>query len=222
MKLFTIKIKIKDRDLIVFYPENDDTIFGTLECIKNNKFHFDKINLNNNVFVDIGCNIGVVSMVAATLYPNSKVYSFDASELAINCLRLSCAVNGILNINPYNLAVGDKNEKVRFYSNSKEFSCLVEEGLNSSNPTYDSETQKIKIDEIFESPLLGLDKIKLLKMDIEGGEFSIFKHLFSNRPDLLARIENLHLEIHQYLEFEPEKLKADIMKFFGEKVCFDT
>lgn len=217
-------LSINNSPFYVFHPKNDNTIYGTLSCLQNNKFHLTEIDFGDgDVMIDIGCNIGLVSMVAAHLYPNIKVFSFDASPKAIECVKRGCAANGIINVQSFNVAVGSAQlEDIKFYSNGSDLSCLVQEGLNSSNPVEDCSINMVSIDEIFDSYLLGIDRVKYLKMDIEGGEFSIFEYIYNKRKDILDRIDYLHLEIHGYKEFKPDELKERIVQTFGNRVFFDT
>lgn len=214
------EISINNSPLYLLHPENDDSIFGTLACLREGRFCLEKIPLNKgDIYIDIGCNIGVISLILAKINPTSRIFSFDASPTSIQCLRTSAAINQITNIHSFHLAVGDSRERdVKFYSNGKEISCLIEEGKNTgANETFDSCVDKVAIDDIFDSPIFGIDRVKWLKMDIEGGEFCIFERLFSFRPDILDRIDFLNLEIHQFKQFGPEILKQRVLEKFGDK-----
>jgi FkbM family methyltransferase len=217
-------LQINNDPLHFVHIENDDTIYGTLSCLQNDKFHFRDVQFNEgDIIVDIGCNVGLVGLVLSKISPKIKVYSFDASKLAIDCARMSAGLNGLINFEAYNLAIGAVNQaNVTFFSNGKDASCLVEDGLNKSNNVPENTVNKIKIDEIFDSPFLGISKVKYLKMDIEGGEFEIFDRLFTHRPDILDRIEYLHIEIHPYQEFHPIELENKIKAKWGNKVFFDV
>ena len=224
MELTIKTLSLNGRPLKIFHPVNDDTIFGTINCLQSNRFHLqDIVFKDGDVVVDIGCNVGLVSLVAAALYPQIRVYAFDASAVSIAALRHAAAANQLPNIQAFQVAVGANDARdVQFFSNGKDVSCLVEAGLNSSNPVLDSTVNKISIDTIFDSPLLGINRVAYLKMDIEGGEFEIFKRLFAHRMDILNRIDLLHMEIHPYPQYNPEQLRTDLQNHFGSRVFFDT
>lgn len=218
------KLSVNGQDMHFFAPENDHTIYGTLSCIQNRKFHIDDVGFQDgDVFVDIGCNVGLLSMLVAILYPKVKVYSFDASPTAIEALRMGVAANGLLNLQAYNVAIGAKFQKdIKFFSDGQNASCLIEDALRSGNNFLDATVNKIPVDEIFDSTLLGIDRVKFLKMDIEGGEFEIFDRLFSQRTDILDRVDFLHLEVHEFKELNPDGLRTKITERFGSRVFFDT
>lgn len=217
-------IQINGQPFHFFHPPDDDTRFGTLSCLQADKFSLSKVSFGpDDVFVDIGSNIGLVGLVVAKLFPGVKVYAFDASDLAIKAARQSAAANGLTNYLAFQVAVGAEAKKgVQFYSNGKDKSCLVGEGLNSSNPVPELRVDQISIDEIFDSPLLGIDKVRYFKADVEGHEHPIFARLFGARTDILDRIDYLHLEVHNYLEYKPDELIAKVKTQWGPRVFFDT
>lgn len=217
-------IQINGQPFSFYHPPGDDTIHGTLSCLQNNKFHLNEIPfVDGDVVVDIGCNVGLLGLVIARLFPSVNVYGFDASNIAVEAARAGAMANGLINYQAYNVAIGAVNQaNIKFFSNGKDKSCLVEDGLNKDNKVPEISINKIKIDEIFDSPLLGIGKVKFLKMDIEGGEFEIFDRLFNHRPDIIDRIEYLHLEVHQYQEFQPAELEGKVKAKWGNKVFFDV
>lgn len=217
-------IQINSQPFHFFHPPDDDTRFGTLSCLASDKFSLSKVSFGpGDVFVDIGSNIGLVGLVVAKLFPGVRVYAFDASDLAVKAARQSAAANGLTNYLAFQVAVGGESKKgVQFFSDGKNKSCLVGAGLNSSNPVPELRVDQIAIDEIFDSPLLGIDKVRMLKLDAEGAEFALFDRLFGARTDILDRIEYLHLEVHNYLEYKPDELIARVKEQWGARVFFDT
>lgn len=217
-------IGINGESFHFFRPPDDDTMYGTLSCLQHNRFHLTEVPfVPGDVMVDIGSNIGLVGLMVAKLMPKVRVYAFDASDLAVRASRQTAGINGLTNYMAFQVAVGAEAKKgVQFYSNGKDKSCLVGEGLNSSNPVPELRVDQIAIDEIFDSPLLGIDKVRFFKADVEGAEYAIFGRLFSARSDLLERIDFLHLETHDYREFKPDDLIARVKSQWGSRVFFDT
>ncbi len=222
--LLAKSISVNGQPLTFFHPENDDSVYGTMSCLRENKFRLDEVPFApGDVVVDMGSNIGLVSLVLARINPSLRIYAFDASKLAIECLRRSCAVNGITNIESFHLAVGAEDQRdVVFFSNGKDVSCLVEQGLNSSNPVQDNKVNKMGIETLFDSVVFGIDKVRYMKSDIEGAEHYLFRHLFEKRPDILDRIEYVHLEVHPYEHLDPEGLRAKMQERFGAKLFLET
>jgi FkbM family methyltransferase len=166
---------------------NDYSIFnyGTIDYISNSIITykcwepnvtnlFDTIIHNNNdcVILDIGCNIGYFSLVSSKHKNINKILSIDGNTQNITMLNMSCIYNNISNIYPINVCVADKktyykmaNKDVIDKNNNigglsfKE----IDEGENK-----DIYIKTLTIDDIIDE--YKLNKIDLLKIDIEGGE----------------------------------------------------
>lgn len=204
--------------LAITGPKGDGTAWGTMSGIKKNEFRFDKVKfLGGDVFLDLGCNIGVISCFVAKMFPQVNVIGIDASPVAIRLAKINATNNKLINTYFFNVAVGTEDKKnVSFYSNSKEITCLIDEKFKRG---YIDEyhCNLVSLATIIETAILGIDKIKYLKVDIEGNEFELFDYLFDQRPDLLDKIEYIHLEVHNYKELAPEKLRIRVKEKFGEK-----
>jgi FkbM family methyltransferase len=220
-------VNFQDQNLIFFYPENDTTAKGSAYGLAQNEYTKNLTNINfqkNDIIVDLGCNVGIVSMIIAKLYPFVKIYAFDPSPISIKCLQLGCIYNNITNIQSFEFGVGIKNEKnVKFYSTDNDISCLIEE--KSMDPS-DTKTKYsllnlISIDEIFNNPLLNINKIKYMKVDIEAKEFELFDYLFEQKPEFLDRIDFLNVEVHPFSGSpKSEKLKTDLKNKFNNRIFF--
>jgi FkbM family methyltransferase len=212
---------VNGRLMTIFHPPDDPVCKGTIKSFGDNQFAFEKVGFQpQDVMLDIGCNCGVVSLFAARMFPDIRIIAFDAGEVSCLCLKLAAATNKMTNIEVHHLAVGDANRKgVRFYSNGAHMSNLVCDACHTAEHVhFDSTVDMVAIDEIFDSPILNIDRVKYLKMDIEGAEYDIFDHLFEKRPDILDRIDYLHIERHTVVDRDPVALGASIKKRFGDRV----
>lgn len=212
-------ISIEDTNLSIISPYNDDTIYGTIESIRENFFKINEINFKDgDYFIDLGCNIGLLSCYVAKKFPFVRVLSFDASPISIGCLKVNIFKNELSNIQVFHKAIGGKTEKnIKFYSNNKEISTLIEEKLDTEDRKDFYYCDKVDILDLLESPVLGIDKVKYLKIDIEGSEFEVFDSIFKKNPDILNKIEYLNLEIHKRPEEDFDGLKNKLKFIFKEK-----
>lgn len=207
------KTTLSDREFTYYAPVNDETVCGTYWAIKEGDFKIDKIMFDSgDVIIDIGSNVCLFSCFVAKMFPFVKIYAFDANPLACLCARINRNVNNITNLEIFNKAIGAENRRdVKFYSSIKETS-------NSTGENYSSRAGKletcdqISINEIFENKLLGINKIKYLKIDVEGMENEIIN---SMDREIIPQIEHLHLEIHSY-EWAGS-LKQKTLELFGKK-----
>lgn len=62
----------------------------------------------HDVFFDIGANVGVYSLYAASLYPEMKIYAFEPMEANYETLHRLRKFNEFTNIIPMRYAIGDR------------------------------------------------------------------------------------------------------------------
>ena len=131
--------------------------------------------------IDVGANIGYYSILLGHLVGDSgKVHSFEANPEIFSILNDNVKVNYLNRRISTNLnAVYSKNEKLTFY---------VEEQFNGNSSIIEPEeeyfkqfgtnnikkieAQGISLDEYFKESQEIFD---LIKIDVEGGEFEVFK-----------------------------------------------
>lgn len=223
MKILKYELNIGNNQTMFFFaPENDSVVPGTIAGLSKNNWKLDKIDFKpEDVFVDIGCSVGILSMFVAKMFPFIKIHSFDANPIAIECLKMGIKANNITNINYYNLAIGDENRSnVEFLTYNENESCLVQKELCTNERFTKYLCDLICIDKIFDD--FNLTKIKYLKMDIETGEFPVFDFIFEKRRDILDKIEFLQIELHPFDQSFPrsKNLKEKLDAHFKEKVFY--
>jgi len=121
----------------------------------------------DDVFIDIGANIGQHSMFAASIVEkNGKVYSFEPIPRIYKQLLDSVHINKFNNIvNVYNLALGEKDNVQTLYISSKNIggsSLIKTQGADEK-----IEVKMTKGDNI----LLQLQQVNFIKIDVEGYEY---------------------------------------------------
>jgi|SRR3989344_2536866 len=138
--------------------------------------------------IDIGAYVGDFSIMAAKLFPGSNIYAFEPAPDSYHCLLVNILANSVTNINPFSIAVTDKNGQQQLFDPGPG-------GQRSLNPTPKSskpfKVQTQTLSWIFNS--LKISTCDLLKMDSEGAEYEI---LFSTPPDIFKKIKRIALEFH--------------------------
>lgn len=135
----------------------------------------------NIKILDIGANLGTVSIMLAKHQPSAKIYSFEPEPTNFGMLLLNMQINDVKNIIPYNFAVGTNESFINMYLNSTNFG-----DHRSFIPTQELESgqmfdrQKIPILKV--NPLrvlndsLGGDApnyFDLIKIDTQGADFDV-------------------------------------------------
>jgi FkbM family methyltransferase len=149
------------------------------------RFISDKIP-PNGWFLDLGMNIGAISIPVKTLRPDVKIVGVEAAPWVYNHLQRNLALNGLSDVTVINKALFDRdNESIPFYSPADAF------GKGSLSPVFTNEA--IQVTTITMDTLVketGAAKVSFIKIDVEGYEYYVFKGgaetlTPSDAPDIL-------------------------------------
>ena len=132
---------------------------------------------NNSIIIDAGANIGVFSLFALHLSPDSKIYAFEPTTKIFNIFQKTIAENNLFNhIHLFNIALGDEDKKVMLMKS--------QEGLEVGNIIADSnalikerffvgseEISMMTLDKFVQKN--NIKKVDFIKIDTEGYEKQI-------------------------------------------------
>lgn len=133
--------------------------------------------------LDIGANIGFYAKIISNLVgPKGKVYCFEPDKT--NYKYLVKNTKGISNINLFNLAVSDKEEVIKVYKSKL---------LNVDHRTYPVNNYD-SVEEINAKSIDGMlgkdiERIDLIKIDIQGFELTAFKGM----QNVLSKQNNIKI-----------------------------
>lgn len=187
----TLKIKVNLSDWIqqqIFFLDYSDI----------NGISFLKKTLKkDNVFIDIGANIGAYTLIASKLVEKTgMVIAFEPVNTINKMLIDNIKMNGLTNIIVEKKAVYDQNTNLELFI-SNEQNMGMSSILNHSHES--GEKQKIEaitLDNYVQ--LKKLAKIDLVKIDIEGAEIHALKgmkqSLVKFKPTLIIEISDGILE----------------------------
>jgi len=146
----------------------------------------EKILQPGDVFLDIGANFGYFSILASSIVrKNGYVIAFECNPNILPLLKENIALNKCKNVNVYEHALGDQTGEISFFLSD------TDSGQGSLDKDEGSEKINVKI---FKYDDLDLkERIKLIKIDVEGAELRVLKgmeKLFSsgNRPYVICEI----------------------------------
>jgi FkbM family methyltransferase len=138
------------------------------------------------VFVDIGANLGYLSLVAARVVgERGKVICFEPNQENCKLIYLSAKLNGFENIEIYPFALADENKAV-IYDDMEGNGIISAFDSNLESTPLRSIVRALTLD----SALRDEDSIDVLKMDIEGAEYMVMRGaagvLKRHRPVILS------------------------------------
>ncbi len=168
----------------------------------------EKLLRNGDVYVDVGANIGYDSLLASNCVGGSgKVVSIEASPTIYSLLSNNIARNRASNIRPVNVAVSDCRKTLVIYagkpSNIGKTTTIEARGLRK-----ECSVQALPIDEILSVD--ELNRVSLIKIDIEGAELPVLNHLIDN---LSKYPENISIIVEASVQDDPEEWARVFLRF---------
>lgn len=161
-------------------------------------YNFDSIDFKyGDVVIDIGGNIGMVSIYLAKKYPFLKIYAFEPVKQNYENFLKNIELNNINEdiIKVFNLAITKDRRDVILTSpfNNSGASNIYNHFRGSGNiiSNNDISIKSITFDDIFSNN--NISKCKLLKIDCEGAEYEI---LYSANVENLKNCEYMRAEFH--------------------------
>lgn len=222
-RFFAKTLKRKKHSIIInnqqfyFY----DIIFslgytGVVKDMENDCYGLSKIDFKeNDIVIDIGANIGMVSLYLAKKYPFLKIYAFEPFKISYDSFIKSIKINNISGktIYPFNKAVTKDGRNIVMETTDLLNSVSSTVAFKKKESKRDNIIQSITLDNIIETVLSEnkQDHIKLLKMDCELSEYEILKN---TKIENLKKISYLSAEFHEKDGFgNPAELEAYVKKY---------
>lgn len=120
----------------------------------------------DSVCLDVGANLGAITLVMAHLCPEGRVHGFEAAGENAAYLRANLVANGATNATAHHLALYDRDGTLTLhftssYAGGSFVSDLVDEGQAEEVPTR-------RLDDWMAGE--GIDRLDVVKLDVEGAE----------------------------------------------------
>ena len=144
-----------------------------------------------DIILDIGANEGMFSIMMAKLYPMVRVIALEPVPFTYYHLIKNKELNKCGNIDTYNVGVGKPGQHTISLVTNKS----KESGGSTAFCTFNPEAHEmmevglVSLDDAFD--LYGIDRCRLLKIDVEGSEYDI---LYPST--VLGRVDSLVIEVH--------------------------
>jgi len=165
----------------------------------------DSILKPGNTVVDIGANIGLISLYAAKLVGSSgKVYSIEPHPKIFSYLEKNIQLNNSTIIKLNNVCLGETNGMVSFSDGKSDDQNQVQLDSNGL------QVPMIRLDEFDISET----RINLLKIDVEGYELNVFKGAI----ETLKKVQAIYLEVNVNINSESFGYTAvELFSFLGQQ-----
>jgi FkbM family methyltransferase len=178
-----LEVKSKKNRVVYSLPNLNENI--AVEIFTNGEYEPDIIDLLSKLmlvldgaFVDVGANIGSITMPLAKQNKERSFLLVEASPWIFNVLRKNLENNFLSNAKALNVCMSDqKSDAVKFFAPKGKF------GKGSMKEVFTNEfelVESITLDELIKNE--GAAKIALIKVDVEGFE----QQVFTGGRDLLS------------------------------------
>jgi FkbM family methyltransferase len=186
---FTFSLRRKTSDFAVF---KQIFISDEYEVI----FNFDKSVYN--YILDAGANIGLATILFKKHFMNATILSVEPEETNFNCLKRNIELNRCENIIPLNCGIWYENTVLSIDKNfrdKREWSFTLK---NKEKADIDKDTiPAFSINDLVLKHKFS--KIDLLKIDIEGGEYFVFRE--NSDLSFLKITRTILMELHDDTDF---------------------
>ena len=221
-----INQKIKIGDLV--FKFNPDRNLSKSEIVEKQAKSYEiaivsamkSILKPGDIFIDVGSNIGYLSIVGAALVgKKGEVHSFEPIPAYFQDAKMVADLNNEYEIVVNNFALGDKNENLEiqmtnepFIGNSTFLPEILAEGISKQSISVPVR----RLDEYIEKMIEHKDRIRLIKIDVEGFESLVLKGMegffqkYIYRPDIICEIK---LEAYAKLGFSLVQLNEFMNKY---------
>ncbi|MEN9552073.1 MAG: hypothetical protein RI935_450 [Candidatus Parcubacteria bacterium] len=173
----------------VFYSPYAFWLWTHKEREKDEELFFEKFLKEGDVVVDCGAHLGTLTITASKIVGDrGHVYAYEAHPRTFSFLKKNIHDNECKNVTALHVAVTDTNQSVRF----------SDYYVNDMNSVEENGPLEVTGNTLA-SLLYDVEKIDLLKLDIEGSELPAL----IGACDVLERVKAVYYEIekHAYERF---------------------
>ena len=142
----------------------------------------------DDIVIDVGANIGTTALASANMVgPKGKVFAFEPHPRIFRFLNANIRLNGHTNIETFNVALGDRGNILTLSNNYSDDQNRIEMKQSSKHLL---KIRVKRLDDVLGDNLKGVDRIALLKIDVEGFE----KFVIDGTPEILSRCGCVYFE----------------------------
>jgi FkbM family methyltransferase len=181
------KIEIQD-DLLLFTTRKDNIklVFNGLD---RRGVPFDILNFDyyeqedenvlfnlledDAVILDVGANIGWYSMLFSKRFPLSKIYSFEPIQDTYKYLVTNITLNHASNVFPFNIGLSEKEGSSTYFYFPGGSVLASEKNLIQCSKAQETVCKVDVLDKFITTQKI--DRIDLIKCDVEGAELFVIK-----------------------------------------------
>ena len=156
------------------------------------------------VIVDAGANIGLASILFANRYPRARIYAIEPERSNFDLLVEN--VRPYDNVVPIQAALWGENTTINIVDPGEGAWGFMTDAAGDGH-----EVSAITVDRLMDD--YDIDRIDILKIDIEGAE----KEVFADNPAWIDRVGSIICELHERLKGGCNRSFYDSTRGFAEE-----
>lgn len=185
-------VEVNGIDLQIADYESSVVTADILRDLKRDDYNIDNIDFSpGDVVIDIGANIGIISVYIAKRYPLVRIYAYEPIPDNYKHLLKNIELNNAKNVTPCNMAITNDGRSfgmtVHMSSNSGGATGYLEDMNLPGHRSF--MVDSMTLGDVFEKN--GIERCRLLKIDCEGAEHEILMGC-----NILNRMDYLSGEFH--------------------------
>ena len=142
-------------------------IFAFREYYEPELTYLEKILSSRKVFIDVGANFGVYTLVASRLVGETgRVLAFEPTAQSFKMLQRNIELNRFSNVRAFQVALAHRRSKAWLHYGWDPVGNWLGEGPLSSNEGEAVQTETL--DKLLEEN--GIERVDAIKIDVEGAE----------------------------------------------------
>jgi FkbM family methyltransferase len=189
-------LKVERKDIKApFYLRLKTNDIPTFDQVFINQEYDFETSSTPKVIIDAGANIGLASIYFANKYPESKIIAIEPEDSNFRILEKNVAPYA--NIIPFQAALWDKNELVNLVNpGSGKWGFMTEDKERNEALHGDlcHQIQGNTVDRLMQD--YDLQRIDILKIDIEGAE----REVFNDSSSWVENVDAMIVELHERMK----------------------
>jgi FkbM family methyltransferase len=162
------------------------------------------------IIIDAGANIGLASVFFANKYPNAKIIAIEPEEFNFEILEKN--TEPYSNIYAVKAALWNSICELDLFGGYDDWGFRLEMDKKESRMQKQHLTKTVTIEKIMED--FNIDKIDILKIDIEGSE----KEVFNSSSAWIDKVNSIIVELHESIKKGCNKAFYKISKKYNS-IC---
>jgi FkbM family methyltransferase len=187
--------------------------------------HLEHLVAQDDICLDLGANVGMITLALSILAPNGHVYAFEGSAETTDALARTVEANGLTNVSVANVVVGRTSETVRFFDvaamrSGGHYLPIDAARRTELGPSDASLSQTKSVDQLVDE--LKLPRVDFIKIDVEGAELDVL-HGASNTLKKFAPLVVMEFNSYAFVhlrEIVPRHALQQILDTFEEVYYF--